>query len=151
MIELRDAGFLHERTRDASARTEAWKRIIGQRPVAARLETLPENKIRRSAFALSSTVQLILAAVVIALPLFFPEHLSIKMVYQVTPVAAPDIEAPTPQADKPEPPKKTAPIPVPAPEPVRMAKLFAPQPLVAPKPRIVQQRQAWERCKSGLV
>lgn len=139
MIDLRDAGFLHERTRGGSARAEAWKQIIGNKPVAARLETLPENNIRRSAFALSSTVQLILAAVVIALPLFFPEPLSIKMVYQVTPVAAPDIEAPTQQAEKPEPPKKSAPIPVPAPEPVRMAKLFAPQPLVAPKAKIVPQ------------
>jgi TonB family protein len=107
--------------------------------VAARLETLPENKIRRSAFAASSMVQLVVAAIVVSLPLFFPERLSIKMVYQVTPVAAPDIAVPT-QPETPEAPKKSAPIPVRPPEPIRMAKLFAPAPLVAPKPKPVQQQ-----------
>jgi TonB family protein len=149
LIDLRDSHLLPERTRDASGRAEAWKRIIGEKPVAARLETLPENRISRSAFAISSTVQLTLAAVLVLLPLLFPEHLSLQMVYQVTPVAAPVTEVPIEPA-KPEIPKKSAPIPVRPPEPVRMAKLFAPQPLVAPKPK-VEERQVLDVPKFDPV
>jgi periplasmic protein TonB len=139
LIDLRDAGFLRERVQTPSIDPDAWKRLIGNKPVEARLETLPEKKIRRSALAISSTVQLILAAFVVSLPLFFPENLSLKMVYQVTPVAAPVTEVPI-QPEKPQTPKRSAPIPVQPPEPVRMAKLFAPPPLVAPKPKPVQQQ-----------
>ena len=39
---------------------------MGNQPVDARLETLPDNKIRPSAFAVSSSVQVMLA---LALPL----------------------------------------------------------------------------------
>lgn len=140
MIDLRDSHLLPPRTGDLSGRAEAWKRIIGEKPVAARLETLPENRIRRSAFAISSTVQLALAAALISLPLLFPERLSLQMGYQVTPVAAPVTEVPIEPA-KPEMPKKSAaPVPAKPPEPMRMAKLFAPQPLIAPKPKIVERQ-----------
>lgn len=137
MIEPSDRTFLIERTPKASD-PQAWKRLIGSRPVDARLETLPENKIRRSAFAISSTLQVVLALALISLPLFFPEKLSMRLIYQVTPIEAPQTEVPLP----PEPPPvrpKIEPAPVRPVEPIRVAKLFAPQPLVAPKPKPLER------------
>lgn len=134
MIELNRSSFLPERTPRATGDPQAWKRLIGNKPVDARLETLPENKIRRSAFAVSSTVQLAFALALVSLPLFFPEQLSLRMVYQVTPIEAPLTEVPV----RPEPPPvrpKPQPIPVRPVEAIRVAKLFAPQPLIAPKPK----------------
>lgn len=132
MIDLRKNGLFAECT--TSRDPLAWKKLIGNRAVAARLETLPENKIRRSAFAISSTTQLALAALLVALPLFFPERLSLQMVYQVTPIEAPQTEVPVPE-EHPFTHIKNEPMPVRPVEPVRIAKLFAPQPLIAPKPK----------------
>jgi TonB family protein len=138
LIELRDSGLRSERTQNASGDPQAWKKLIGTKPVEARLETLPDNKLRRGAFAVSSVVQLTLALIVISLPLIFPEQISIRAIYQVTPVEAPQTEVPIEPEKPPEKPevhKKAEPIPVKPAEPVRVAKLFAPQPLIAPKPK----------------
>ena len=138
MIELRDSGLRSERTQNASGDPQAWKKLIGTKPVEARLETLPDNKLRRGAFAVSSVVQLTLALIVISLPLIFPEQISIRAIYQVTPIEAPQTEVPIQPEKPPEKPevhKKVEPTPVKPPEPVRVAKLFAPQPLIAPKPK----------------
>ena len=138
MIDLRDSRLLIDSIPSAKRDPDAWKRLLGNQPVEARLETLPENKIRRSAFAISSSVQLVLAAVLISLPLLFPEDLSLRIAYQVTPVTAPLTEVPVPT----EPPAahpKHQPIPAEPVEPVRVAKLFAPQPLIAPKPKVREE------------
>jgi TonB family protein len=138
LIELRDSGLRSERTQNASGDPQAWKKLIGTKPVGARLETLPDNKLRRGAFAVSSVVQLTLALIVISLPLIFPEQISIRAIYQVTPIEAPQTEVPVQPEKPPEKPevhKKVEPAPVKPPEPVRVAKLFAPQPLIAPKPK----------------
>jgi protein TonB len=138
LIELRDSGLRSERTQNASGDPQAWKKLIGTKPVEARLETLPDNKLRRGAFAVSSVVQLTLALIVISLPLIFPEQISIRAIYQVTPIEAPQTEVPVQPEKPPEKPevhKKVEPAPVKPPEPVRVAKLFAPQPLMAPKPK----------------
>ena len=134
MIELRDSGPFAECRPNGAGDAQAWKRLIGNKAVDARLETLPENKIRRSAFAISSTTQLALAALLVALPLFFPERLSVQMVYQVTPIEAPQTEVPVPE-EKPVTRPERKPLPPQPVEPVRIAKLFAPQPLIAPKPK----------------
>ena len=134
MIELSNRGLIIERRAKSAGDPEAWKRLIGSQPVDARLATLPDNKLRRSAFAVSSSVQVVLALALISLPLFFPEKLSLRMVYQVTPIEAPQTQVPV----QPEPPPvrpKSEPAPVRQVEPIRVAKLFAPQPLVAPKPK----------------
>jgi TonB family protein len=141
LIDLRQSGLYTERRKSISGDPEAWKRLIGDKPVAARLETLPNNKLRRSAFAVSSTAQVLLAMVVVSLPLLFPEHLSLRMIYQVTPIAAPVTEVPI-EPERPVVQKKSQPIPVKPIGPVRVAKLFAPQPLVAPKPKAPEQPNA---------
>lgn len=141
MIELRDNGHFTEPTHNASRDPQAWKKLIGEKAVEARLQTLPENKIRPSAFAISSSVQLAIAAVLVTLPLFFPERLSLRMVYQVTPVAAPLTEVPV-RNDEPVVQRKSAPIPAKPVEPVHVAKLLAPQPLIAPKPKVLERLNA---------
>src|SRR5438105_8880752 len=131
---MKDRGLIIERRAKTAADPQAWKRLMGNQSVDARLETLPDNKIRPSAFAVSSSVQVVLALALISLPLFFPEKLSLRMVYQVTPIEAPQTEVPV----QPEPPPvrpKSAPAPVRPVEPIRVAKLFVPQPLIAPKPK----------------
>jgi TonB family protein len=138
LIELRDSGLRTERGQNAEGDPQAWKKLIGDKPVDARLDTLPENKIRRSAFAISSSVQLVLALALIALPLFFPESLSVRMTYQVTPLAAPLTEVPVHAEEPVERPKSEA-LPAKPIEPVHVAKLMAPQPLIAPKPKVPER------------
>jgi TonB family protein len=122
--------------------SQAWKDLIGQKPVSARLDTLPETKPRLSALLTSTIFQAALAAFLVAIPMFFPDKLVTKIVYEVVPIAAPQTEVqlppkrpvvrarvlPTPPPPRVEPP----------PEPQRVAKLIAPRPLAAPKPKPVE-------------
>jgi TonB family protein len=120
----------------SNARPDEWKKLIGQKPVAARLSTLPENRVRWSALLASTGVQIVLAAILIILPLSFPEKLVTRLAYEVIPIVAPLTEVPVP-------PKKSVvhakvqPAPEPEPQPQRVAKLRAPAPLLAPRPKPV--------------
>lgn len=145
MIDLKRNILFVERRRGEPVDPEAWKRLIGEKPVEARLETLPDEKIRRSAFAISSTVQIALALAVVSLPLLFPQTLSMRMIYQVTPIAAPTTEVPVP-ADQPAPAPKAQPIPIEHLDPVPVPKVTLSHALIAPKPKI-QERQNVEAPK----
>jgi hypothetical protein len=59
---------------------EAWKKLIGQKPVSARLATLPESKVRSSALLGSTVFQIAIAALLVAAPMFFPEKLATQIV-----------------------------------------------------------------------
>jgi TonB family protein len=120
---------------------EAWKSLIGQKPVSARLDTLPETKPRLSALLTSTIFQAAVAAFLVAIPMFFPDKLVTKIAYEVVPIAAPQTEVQLP----PKPPAIRAkalptppPVVEPPPQPQRVAKLIAPRPLVAPKPKPVE-------------
>ena len=70
---------------------------------------------------------------------FFPQKLVTQIVYEVTPIAAPETSVPLP----PKPPVVRAAraahaAAVEQPEPVHVAKLIAPRALVAPKPKPVE-------------
>jgi TonB family protein len=118
---------------------DAWKNLIGQKPVSARLDTLPETKPRLSALLTSTIFQVALATFLVAIPMFFPDKLVTKIEYEVVPIAAPQTEVQLP----PKPPViRAKAVPVPPrveepPQPQRVAKLIAPKPLAAPKPRPV--------------
>jgi TonB family protein len=121
--------------------SEAWKNLIGSKPISARLDTLPETKPRLSALLTSTIFQAAVAAFLVAIPMFFPDKLVTKIAYEVVPIAAPQTEVQLP----PKPPviraKAVIPTPPPVeepPQPVRVAKLIAPKPLVAPKPKPVE-------------
>ena len=53
----------------------AWKKMMGQKPVAARLDLLPDAKLNRGALLTSTVFQVGLAAFFVALQMFFPQKL----------------------------------------------------------------------------
>ena len=121
------------------ANPEAWKRLVGDKKVNARLCILPDHKMRKSALFTSTAFQVAVAAFVFALPMFFPQKLTTRA-YEVTPISAPDTSVPLPPKKQPVIKAKVQPVqqPIEKPEPIRAAKLFAPKPLVAPKPKPVE-------------
>jgi len=70
---------------------DAWKRFMGGKAVPARLSTLADRPVSRGALVTSTMLQAVLAAVLVSLPVLFPQQLT-KIVYQVTPLAAPKTE-----------------------------------------------------------
>ncbi len=126
---------------------EAWKKMIGQRPVTVRLGMLPDAKLSKGALLTSTVFQVGLAAFLVALPMFFPQKLVTQIMYEVTPIAAPDTSVPLPPkpaAVRPKVQPTPSPQPVERPEPVHVAKLLAPRTLVPPKPKpvVVQNQEA---------
>jgi len=123
--------------------------MIGSKPVAARLEVLPEGKSRTSALLTSLVFQCIVAAFVLSLPLFFPDQLKTSMLYQVIPLAPLRTEYILPTPEPPKPPvrrvevRPTPPPPVQRPTPppqLTRRTVFAPVPMV-PKLRPVEVRR----------
>jgi len=126
----------------AAPSPEAWKNLIGKKPVSARLDTLPETKPRLSALLTSTLFQVALATFLVAIPMFFPDKLVTKIAYEVVPITAPQTEVqlpPKPPVVRAKPlPAPPPPVEEPPPPPQRVARLIAPQPLVAPKPKPVE-------------
>ena len=118
---------------------QAWKNLVGTKPVAARFSLLPETKPRASALGTSLVVQICLVTIVVILPLLFPQQLVPHAMFMVTDLAGPPLDIPEPPKPKPPaPPKVKAqptppPIEKPAPKP-DIAKIFAPR-IEAPKPK----------------
>ena len=119
---------------------QAWKALVGTKPVSARFALLPETKPKMSAMGTSVVVQLCLVAFVVTLPLFFPQQMIPKAMYMVTDLSGPPLDVPEPPKPKAPPPPKVAkvqpvekPIPVaPAPPKLDVAKYFKPV-IQAPK------------------
>jgi TonB family protein len=133
---------------------DAWKKMMGQRPVAARLDMLPDAKLSRSALLTSTLFQVGVAAFLVALPMFFPQKLVTQIIYEVTPIAAPDTSVPLPPKHQPVIRAKVQPAPEPVelPPPTHVAKLIAPKPLVAPKPKpIPVQTQEAPKVDQPLI
>jgi TonB family protein len=147
VTELTQGSLVIGARRSSTAQNpEAWKKLMGQKPVSARLATLPEAKVSRSALLSSTLFQVAVAVFLVSLPMFFPEKLVTQIVYEVTPIAAPDTSVPLPE--KPPPPvvrpkvqQEPPPPPVEEqPQPVRPRALIAPRNLTAPKPKVVDVR-----------
>jgi TonB family protein len=126
---------------------QAWKTMIGAKPVPARLAVLPDAKSRWSSMLTSVAFQIVAAAVVVALPLFFPSELKTSFLYQVTPLAPLKTEVELPAPQKPQPVRRVAalepkPAPVPTPQPVqpRLTRntVFAP---MLPKAKPVEMKR----------
>jgi TonB family protein len=108
----------------------AWKKSIGSKPVAARLALLPEGKSRKSALLTSVIFQSIVAVIVISLPLFFPDQLRTRAIYQVIPIAQIRTEFLLPKPEPPKPPVRTA--------VVRPTPVAAPVERLLPQPRLTR-------------
>jgi TonB family protein len=120
---------------------QAWKALVGTKPVDARFSLLPETKPRMGALGTSLIVQICLVAFVVTLPLLFPQQMIPKAMSMVTDLAGPPLDIPEPPKPKPPAPPKAAKV-QPTPPPVErvtppkldVAKFFAPK-IVAPKPK----------------
>lgn len=119
---------------------EVWQKLIGEKPIGARLEPLPERHTNWRALATSTFTQGSIVVGLLLLQIIFPQSLITKVEYEVMPLAGPMIEIPK---SKPQPVKpKLQPQLVQVPQPQHVAKLFAPRPLPAPKPKPVEVRAA---------
>jgi len=125
----------------ANANPQAWKALVGDKPVSARFELLPNTKPRAGALGTSLVIQICLAAFIVAIPLLFPQQMVPKVMFMVTEIEGPPLDIPTPPPPKPpvtrakvQPPPP--PVEQPAPKPV-VARFFAPR-IEAPKPKVRQ-------------
>jgi len=120
-----------------NANPDAWKALVGNKPVSARFELLPNTKLRKGALGTSLALQICLGAFLVSIPLLFPQQMVPKAIYMMTmiegpPLAIPDVPKPKPPA----PPKVRVEQPrvqQPAPK-LNVARFFAP-PIEAPKPK----------------
>jgi TonB family protein len=95
-------GFNAAKTR--SADSEAWKRAIGTRPVAARLALLPEGKSRWGRVGLSAIAQIIIVGFILLMPLLYPQRMRTALSYDIVELVHPVTEIPV--APPPPPPPK---------------------------------------------
>lgn len=124
---------------------DAWKRAVGTKPIAARLEVLNSSKPRMDAMGTSAAVQVAILIFILSLPLFFPERIRMTLRYDIMPLLS-TLETQVLLPPPPPPPPKLRPrIEKPKPieqaaEPPKVAKLIAPklvQPL-PPKPKSIK-------------
>ena len=118
----------------------AWQKLIGEKPIGARLEPLPEHRTNWRALATSTFTQISVVVALLLLQIILPPNFITKVEYEVMPLAGPMIEIPQ---TKPQPVRaKVQPQPIQpqAPVPQHIAKLIAPRPLSAPKPKPIEVR-----------
>lgn len=135
-------GSLRLRPSGPSAKPDpqAWKALVGNKPVSARFSLLPNTKPRMSALGTSLIIQICVAAFLVTIPLLFPQQMIPKSIYMVTDLAGPPLDIPAPPKPKPPAPPKVAkvlpppPVEQPAPK-LNVAKYFAPPKIEAPKPK----------------
>jgi TonB family protein len=121
---------------------EAWKSMVGNKPVSAHFTILPNTKPRMSALGISLIIQIALAAFFVIVPLLFPQQMIPSPMYMVTEIAGPPLDIPVPPPPKPPPVAKVKaqpppPVVKPAPK-LEVAKYFAPPKIVPPKPKVRQ-------------
>src|SRR3984893_9859832 len=133
-------GFDANRPR-STANQEAWRRAIGTKPVAARLELLPEGKPRWNRIGVSAIIQIVLICFVLLVPLLYPERIKTVLHMDIVQLAQPVIEIPV--APPPPPPPKIKPRPTPPapkPEVVEPIKLNPQQPHIFVTQKVIQPK-----------
>jgi TonB family protein len=129
-----NVGF--EAHQGANGKTEAWKRSIGNKGVAARLEMLPEGESRLGRVGVSLVAQVLILGFFVALPIFFPERLKAVLNQQVIPLAMPVTEIVTPPPPPPVAKVKVEPKPAP---PIEI-KLNPKQPHIFVQQKVLQPK-----------
>jgi len=117
--------------------------VPGKAGTSARFELLPAGKPRFGSVGASIAVQVGILALIVIIPLVFPEKMIPKMIFNMIPLSTPVTEVPLPPPPAPKVAAvKPKPVPAPVPEPVkevkvveelRQPKILAPK-VVAPKP-----------------
>src|ERR1700730_13517456 len=117
---------------------QAWKALVGTKPVSARFSLLPETKPRMSALGTSVVIQICLVAFLVTIPLLFPQQMIPHAMYMVTSIAGPPLDIPEPPKPKPPAPPKVAKVTPPPPVKIEepkpnVVKCMAPPKIQAPK------------------
>jgi TonB family protein len=117
---------------------QAWKALVGTKPVSARFSLLAETKPRMSALGTSLIVQICLVAFLVTIPLLFPQQMIPHAMYMVTSIAGPPLDIPEPPKPKPPAPPKVAKVTPPPPVKIEepkpnVVKFMAPPKIQAPK------------------
>jgi TonB family protein len=122
---------------------DAWQKLIGQKPIGARLEPLPEHRTNWRALITSTFTQVSIVFLLLLLQIILPQNLITRVEYVVTPLAGPMVEIPQakPQPVRPK-VQPVQPQPVQPLQPQHIAKLIAPRALTAPKPKPVELKTA---------
>src|SRR6202035_3165373 len=118
----------------STANQEAWRRAIGTKPVAARLELLPEGKPRWNRIGVSAIVQVVLIGFVLLVPLLYPEKIKTVLHMDIVQLAQPVIEIPV--APPPPKPKVVEPIKLNPQQP----HIFVTQKVIQPKVQKVETK-----------
>ena len=124
---------------------QAWKKLIGNKPVAARLAVLPDGESRLTAVLTSAIFQTALVIFVVALPLIFPSELRTTIFHEVIPIAPLKTEFLLPTENTPPVHRaevRPAPAPVERPEPPRLTRRVVFAPMIAARSRPVDVRRA---------
>jgi TonB family protein len=142
-----NVGFASPSGASAPRKNVTSKPAFGSSGPGARLALLPTQKSRMGFVGVSMGVQLAILAIILLIPLAFPQKFLPKMNFDVMNIAAPRTEVPVPEKPKPVAPKQR-------PLPVQQAKVIPPvQPLqpklivphvVAPKvqPKPIEKAEA---------
>ena len=120
---------------------DAWQKLIGEKPIGARLEPLPDHQTNWRALATSTFTQVAVVIALFLLQMIIPQSLITKVKYEVMPLAGPMVEIPQAKPQPVKPRLQPQPLPVPPPQ-QHVAKLLAPRPLPAPKPKPVELRSS---------
>jgi TonB family protein len=116
-------GVGFEANRGRSGDPQAWKRSIGTKAVAARLELLPDSKPRWDRIGVSAASQLAILGFLLLIPLIYPEQMRTVLNLRPTELMQPVTLIPV--APEPPPPPKIKPKAPPVvkpevPEPVKL-------------------------------
>src|SRR5437588_5620081 len=117
-------GVGFEANRGRSGDSQAWKKAIGTKPVAARLALLPDSKPRWDRIGLSAAGQLAIVGFLLMIPLLFPDQMRTALNLRPTELMQPVTLVPVAPEPPPPPkvkPKAPPPKPKPEPEPVKLS------------------------------
>lgn len=128
---------------------QAWKEAIGTNNRAtARFTVLTESKPRWGVLGLSAIFQFVVVAILLLIPLIYPEQVRTALNYDIMPLATPITEVPV--APPPPPPARIKPkiqpkvdVEPPPPAPLKALKIIAPRPVqpLPPRPKEVEIKQ----------
>jgi hypothetical protein len=140
-------GVGFEANRSRSANTEAWKKAIGTKPVAARLALLPDSKPRWDRIGVSAVGQLAILGFLLLIPLIFPQQMKTAIKFDIVELMQPVTEVPVAPAPPPPPkikPKVIKEVKPEVPEPVKLnpkqPHVFLTPKIEAPKVRTVEAK-----------
>jgi TonB family protein len=140
-------GVGFDANRSRTANSEAWKKAIGTKPVAARLALLPDSKPRWDRIGVSAVGQLAILGFLLLIPLIFPQQMRTAIKFDIVELMQPVTEVPV--APTPPPPPKIKPkvlkeVKPEVPEPVKLnpkqPHVFLTPKVEAPKVRTVEAK-----------